>query len=65
VQAVIKIDECVSRPDAGLKFLASHHVASSFEQDLKDLEGLTPQPHLKAVLAQFASTDIELEIIET
>jgi hypothetical protein len=58
VQAVVKIDECVSRPDSGLKFLARHNLAGAFQQDLEHLEGLAAQAQFYAILAQFTGSDI-------
>jgi len=52
VQAVIKIDECVSGPDPGLKFVTSYNIAGTFQQDLEYSEGLASQAQPYAVLAE-------------
>jgi hypothetical protein len=64
VQAVVKVDECISRPEPGMKLLPSHHIAGTFQQDLEHLEGLTAQSQPCAVLAQLAGTDIQFKTIE-
>jgi len=43
VNAMIEIDEGISRPDLTLKFFASHDVASSFHQYREDLQWLASQ----------------------
>ena len=64
VQVVVKIAECVTGPDSSLKFFASHNLARPFQQDFENLEGLSAQAQSYAVLAQFASTDIQLISVE-
>ena len=43
VQAVVKIDERVRGPNSGLKFLAGHNIAGTFQQDLEHLQRLATQ----------------------
>src|ERR1700683_934064 len=64
VEAVVKIDKRLSRPDSRLKFLASDNLAGTLQQHLEQLEGLAAQAQPYAVLAQFSGMDIQLISVE-
>jgi hypothetical protein len=64
VQAVVKIDEGVCRPDSALQFLPGHNVAGSFQQNFQHVQGLASQAQPYAVPAQLAGAHIQLKAIE-
>ena len=61
VEPVIEIHESVCGPERFLNLLASDDLAGVLEQHRQDLEGLFLKPNSQAVLAQFASSKIQLE----
>src|SRR5262249_21484021 len=64
MQAVVKIDEGVGRPDSVLQFLARYNVAGAFQQDLQHPQGLAAQAQPYTLPAQLSRRDIQLEIVE-
>ena len=64
VQAVVEVHERIDGPDFRSQFLARHQLASMSEQRGKDLQRLPLKAPLHSVLAQFASTNVEVEHAE-
>jgi hypothetical protein len=64
VEAVVEIHEGIGGPDAPLQLLARDRLTGMFQKDLQNLEGLLLQLDLHTVLAEFARTQIKLEVSE-
>jgi len=64
VEAVLKIDEGIGRPQALLKFVPRNNVTPAFKQYLEDVERLVLKLDPDAVFAQFACAQIQLENVE-
>jgi len=65
VQAVVEIDEGVSRPELTPQLLASDEAASTLQQNPKNLDGLTLQAQLHATFPQLSRLEIQFERVET
>jgi len=64
VQAVVEIHERIGGPDFRSQLLARHQLAGVSEQRSKDVQRLPLKAPLHSVLAQFASTNVEVEHAE-
>ena len=56
---MIKIDECVTRPELGSEFLSRDHLAVCIEQQTQDTEALFTHFDFGAELPQFSGTQVE------
>src|SRR5579862_3567440 len=65
MQAVIKIDEGVRRPDLPLQLFAGHDLAGVLDQDGEHLQRLASQAQLHTAFSQLSRTSVELVVIET
>ena len=64
VQAVIEVNEGVSRPELFAEFLASHDSAGAFQQNSEHCERLFLDSEACAVLAKFARDQVRLKHTE-
>ena len=60
VQAMVKVDERVGRPESLLEFIAAHDLPGAFEKHGEELEGLLLELHFDAVAAQLSGARIDL-----
>lgn len=65
IQATIKIDERVARPDPGLQLLSGHQLPRALQQCSEHLKRLVLQLDFDSTLSQFARFEIDLEDAET
>jgi hypothetical protein len=61
VEAMLKIDKRVRRPEQGAELLASDQVARVVEEHLKDLKGLSGNADALPVAEQFLGQKIGLK----
>src|SRR5262245_46953403 len=64
VQAVVEIDERVSRPELLAEFVASNEIAAAVHEEQKDVEWAAAQLDDAALLAQFAQAAVDFEQAE-
>src|SRR5215469_8738094 len=65
VDAVVKINECVGRPELIAQFITRHRLTRMGEQQSQYLEGLLLDLQLDPILAKLARSKIEFEDSET
>jgi hypothetical protein len=61
IEAVIEINEGVSRPQLGAQLLPGDKFARPVQEKRQDLEGLVLQPDLGAVPAKFPGAEVSLK----
>jgi hypothetical protein len=61
VQAMLKIDEGILRPEPGSEFFAQHDLGRTFEQQPRNLKRLPVEPDCVSVLAKLPSARIKLK----
>jgi hypothetical protein len=64
IQRRIELDKRVLSPDTAAQVLPHHQFAGAAQEMRKDLSRLTLQRDFSAVAAQFAGSEVELELAE-
>jgi hypothetical protein len=62
---LIKIDDCIRRPNLLLEFLARHYLAGPFHQSSQKIKWLPLQFHFAALFEELSGVEIDLEYRET
>jgi hypothetical protein len=64
VQAIVKIDERVVRPQLVTQFVTADHFSGTLQEQGEDLKGLGLKSDLLPVLEEFAGPQIDHEVLE-
>ena len=62
---MVKLDDCVVRPQYAAHFLPGDHLTGMVKQHLEDLEWLLLKARRLTVAVQFARTNVQLERAKT
>jgi hypothetical protein len=64
VQAIVKVDERVARPQLVTQFVTADHFSGTLQEQGKDLKGLRLKSDLLSVLEELTSPQIDDEVLE-